>query len=159
MNKQKNKGKKNYGAVIAVVVIALLNLAGSMDGDSLAGIIAVIMAVAAIASVLVIVKKSFTKGAGTGSKSVNPAGVKFNASELKAAIKKSPIFAHEDLPEDKVYRPERPTVAAYDETAQERNFIRDRERRIRQLDNFLKNGIIEKEEYLILKARYEKDSK
>ena len=50
-----------------------------------------------------------------------------------------------------------PAVIMFDEYAQDKNFIRDRDRRMRQLDGFLQNGIIEKEEYLILKARYMKD--
>lgn len=33
---------------------------------------------------------------------------------------------------------------------------RDRERRLKQLDDFLKNGIIDKEEYKVLYSRYER---
>ena len=44
----------------------------------------------------------------------------------------------------------------YNENSAEQNFIRDKQRRIRQLDDFLKNGLIDKNEYLKLRSRYEK---
>lgn len=46
--------------------------------------------------------------------------------------------------------------AVYDENLREDSSRRDRERRLRQLEDFYKNGIIEKEEYLLLKNRYSK---
>ena len=39
----------------------------------------------------------------------------------------------------------------------EDHFLRDRENRIKQLDEWLKNGLIDKTEYRILKQRYERD--
>ena len=39
----------------------------------------------------------------------------------------------------------------------EDHFQHDRTQRIRQLDEWLKNGLIDREEYRILKARFEKD--
>lgn len=44
----------------------------------------------------------------------------------------------------------------YNEFSAEENFIRDRQRRMRQLDDFLKNGLIDKNEYMVLRSRYEK---
>ncbi len=46
--------------------------------------------------------------------------------------------------------------AVYDENLREDSSRQDRERRLRQLEDFYKNGIIEKEEYLLLKNRYSK---
>lgn len=46
--------------------------------------------------------------------------------------------------------------AVYDENLREDSSRRDRERRLRQLEDFYKNGIIEKDEYLLLKNRYSK---
>lgn len=37
------------------------------------------------------------------------------------------------------------------------HFKRDRQTRIRQLDDWLKNGLIDREEYRVLKARFERD--
>ena len=39
----------------------------------------------------------------------------------------------------------------------EDHFQRDRQTRIRQLDDWLKNGLIDREEYKVLKARFEHD--
>ena len=44
----------------------------------------------------------------------------------------------------------------YNEFSAEENFVRDRQRRMRQLDDFLKNGLIDKNEYMVLRSRYEK---
>ena len=44
----------------------------------------------------------------------------------------------------------------YNENSAEENFIRDRQRRLRQLDDFLKNGIIDKEEYMVLRSHYDR---
>ena len=37
------------------------------------------------------------------------------------------------------------------------HFVRDRKRRIAQLDDWLKNGLIDREEYRVLKYRFERD--
>lgn len=44
----------------------------------------------------------------------------------------------------------------YDENTIFQNQERDSDRRLRQLDDFLKNGIIDREEYKILRSRYER---
>ena len=38
----------------------------------------------------------------------------------------------------------------------EENIVRDRQRRLKQLDGFLKNGLIDKAEYMVLRSHYEK---
>ena len=37
------------------------------------------------------------------------------------------------------------------------HFVRDKAQRIAQLDEWLKNGLIDREEYRVLKSRYERD--
>jgi len=44
----------------------------------------------------------------------------------------------------------------YNERSAEELFCHDHQKRIAQLEVFLKNGIIDKKEYAILKERYEK---
>ena len=44
----------------------------------------------------------------------------------------------------------------YDSTCMEANTRHDHDRRIEQLDNFLKSGIIDREEYKILLAKYQR---
>ena len=52
-------------------------------------------------------------------------------------------------------RPE-PTCIVCDHTGED-HFQHDKEQRIRQLDDWLKNGLVDKDEYRVLKARYEQD--
>lgn len=39
----------------------------------------------------------------------------------------------------------------------EDHFVRDRQRRIAQLDEWLKNGLVDKKEYMVLRRRFEND--
>ena len=50
--------------------------------------------------------------------------------------------------------PEAPCIVC--ENTGEDHFQRDKVRRIKQLDDWLKNGIIDREEYRVLKDRYER---
>ena len=43
------------------------------------------------------------------------------------------------------------------EASGEDHFVRDRQRRIAQLDDWLKNGLIDRQEYLVLKRRFQND--
>ena len=43
------------------------------------------------------------------------------------------------------------------ELSGEDHFVRDRQRRLQQLDEWLKNGLVDKQEYLVLKNRFEHD--
>lgn len=43
------------------------------------------------------------------------------------------------------------------ELSGEDHFMRDRQRRIAQLDEWLKNGLIDRQEYLVLKRRFQND--
>ncbi len=43
------------------------------------------------------------------------------------------------------------------EASGEDHFVRDRNRRIAQLDEWLKNGLIDRQEYLVLKRRFQND--
>lgn len=52
-------------------------------------------------------------------------------------------------------RPE-PSCIVCDHTGED-HFQRDKAQRIRQLDDWLKNGLIDRDEYKVLKARFERD--
>ena len=43
------------------------------------------------------------------------------------------------------------------ELSGEDHFVRDRQRRIAQLDDWLKNGLVDREEYQVLKRRFQND--
>ncbi len=45
----------------------------------------------------------------------------------------------------------------YDEHTAENNFAREKARRMKQLEEFYKNGLIDRKEYMLLRSRYERD--
>ena len=49
-----------------------------------------------------------------------------------------------------------PSCIVCDHTGED-HFVRDKAQRIAQLDEWLKNGLIDREEYRVLKSRYERD--
>lgn len=140
-NRKSNSGK---GAVVAPAILALLYIsnlvAGSSDGSLL-----LLLIICVIVGIVIFVV-SMVKKSGKGEKAVN-----------KTA--KLPRLRNE---KDLEVRPMSPSVkkspAVYNERSAEELFRHDHEERMQQLEVFLKNGIIDKKEYAILKERYEKIS-
>lgn len=75
-------------------------------------------------------------------------------SEDNPAPAAKPLKQSRPVSAPKASAPER---KYYDSTCMEADSKHDHDRRIEQLDNFLKDGIIGKEEYRILLARYQKN--
>ncbi len=66
------------------------------------------------------------------------------------------VSARQQDPRMKTFtKPEAPCIVC--DITGEDHFLRDRENRIKQLDEWLKNGLIDKREYRIMKQRYERD--
>jgi len=140
---RKNNNKGSLGGLIVLAIVFLVNIASTGAGtEFIAVMIAIAALIAVILAVVVIVKKAL----GTAKVS-SPRAEKFS----------SYLNREEQGAEEQGFKRREPVVISYDERAQEKNFVRDRARRLAQLDGFLKNGIIEKEEYNILKARYLKE--
>ncbi len=59
-------------------------------------------------------------------------------------------------PRNRSFTPPEPSCIVCDHTGED-HFIRDKQQRIAQLDEWLKNGLIDREEYRVLKSRYERD--
>lgn len=124
----------------------LLNLTDSdIPFDAIVAIVQIVIFIAVVAVVVKI-----RKHAASGKK---------NGEKRQEAERRS--FSMNDRP--KAYEqtePGRMPIAEqkkfYDGDAALQNQERDRERRLRQLDGFLKNGIIDREEYKILRSRYER---
>ena len=147
MNKNDNRNrqkKKNSPLAIAfAVLLAFFSIAESAGGaaDVSIGIIVIIAIILAVFFVV-----------GKLSKNVREKG--------GAAVKDSIITRFSrDSGDTPPVTASRPKTFIYDDRAYERNEQRDIQRRLSQLDEFLKNGIIEKEEYRILRARYERNGK
>jgi len=144
MRKQRDakNRKSSMGGLIAVAVIFLLNIAGTDFGSMAIAILIVCGAIFGIVFAIIFVAKK------ASNKSQNPQpGSGFGKAQVylsgnKARIPVSKPVAHPSV-----------NTVSYDEYSQEKNFIRDRERRLSQLEGLRKNGIIDKEEYNILKAK------
>ena len=136
-SRKKNQSGGGKGILIALGVIILMNVIGAGGGS----VILVILAIVLIVAVAVI-------GLKAGKKAIK------QKTEDQAPVQwKRP---GNDLPQN-AQRPVSATQIVYNENASAENFQRDRQRRIAQLDGFLKNGIIDKEEYEVLLSRYERD--
>ena len=142
-NRNRQKKKNSPLAIAFAVLLAFFSLAESAGGDADV-FIGIIVIIAIIFAVFFVVGKL--------SKNVREKG--------GAAVKDSIITRFSrDSGEIPPVTASRPKTFVYDDRAYERNEQRDIQRRLSQLDEFLKNGIIEKEEYRILRARYERNGK
>ena len=59
-------------------------------------------------------------------------------------------------PRNRSFVPPEPSCIVCDHTGED-HFLRDKAQRIAQLDEWLKNGLIDREEYRVLQSRYERD--
>lgn len=138
-NKKNPSGGKGILAVIGFIV--LMNVISAGGGEAIVGIIAI----ALIVAVVVFAVKAGKKAAQKKSAEAAPVQWKRPDNDRRQNAPKPA--------ERPVYTPQ----AVYSENASAENFQRDRQRRIAQLDGFLKNGIIDKEEYKVLLSRYDRN--
>ena len=139
-NSKKNpSGRKGILAVIGA--IGLMNVISAGGGS----VIWLILAIALIIAIMVVAVKAMKKAAQKNSAESAPVQWTRPDNDRRQNAPKPA--------ERPVYTPQ----TVYNENASAENFQRDRQRRIAQLDGFLKNGIIDKEEYKVLLSRYERD--
>ena len=131
-----NRGRKNssgsavgIGIVAAILLINSLNLAAGTENLFIAIAAILFVAILGFAIAFSMAKK---KGGDT-----KPAS---SYQRERAQEKAMRYFTREEIAEEAV----------------KCTHPRGKEKYIRQLDNFLANGIIDKNEYRVLKARYEK---
>ena len=136
--KQSGGGK---GILTVIGAIVLMNVISAGGGS----VIWFILAIALIVAIMVIAVKAMKKAAQKNSAESAPVQWTRPDNDRRQNAPKSA--------ERPVYTPQ----TVYNENASAENFQRDRQRRIAQLDGFLKNGIIDKEEYKVLLSRYERD--
>ena len=157
MNRQNNRPKKTSAWPIIVILIAMVaanigELDGKLDGTLLVFILSVIVIIASVALGLRLRMKL-----GGGSKSGSGArdgGRARNIRELDASSMQSAI--HRFDPRSKSFvKPDAPCIVC--EHTGEDHLERDKRNRIRQLDDWLKTGLIDRSEYRVLKDRFERD--
>lgn len=128
MNKDRKKKKQNpLGVIAAIVIVFLAEFADSADGIAALIFIAVIVGIAVL-----LVKKLKPKAAATARESAEQP-----RSEGRHISFVPEIHLHSDGSECV-------------------NTLRGREKYYAQLDSFLKNGIIDRDEYNFMRERYAK---
>lgn len=167
MNGDKKKKRSGGGwAIFAVIIGAVISALGDLDGTDAFGFIVVIVILAMVGGVFglifALIKKASNAAADSGQAESRP-------------IRREPL---EDRAPQRVRRDGyRPVRARRDEEDRRPSIFRrepledkpishqrellpmdeyERQKRLEQLENFLKNGTIDKEEYRKLRARYER---
>ena len=153
MNNQKKQPKKgsSWAIIVILIVLAFAN-AGEIDGKLLAFILPVIIIIAAIA-LGVRLRMKLWDGAksSTGAKGESRTR---NIRELDSSSMQSAIRRFD--PRSKSFvKPDAPCIVC--EHTGEDHLERDKQNRIRQLDDWLKSGLIDRSEYRVLKDRFERD--
>lgn len=163
MANESNKKKKKSGGAwwLIFVVIALLSQASEgIDLSWLAplwhrfrvtllrygitldpGIVLLAAVVAVLLLISVIVKAAKRRG---------------EVVERKPATARTSAAIHRPDPRSRSFTPPEPSCIVCDHTGED-HFQHDKAQRIQQLGEWLKNGLIDREEYKVLKARYERD--
>lgn len=139
-DRTKRESKKN-NPLGALITVGILLFASVSEGGEMLFVLAPLVCIGIFAVVIILVGKAVKKAGKPGT---SPAFKGYAPKREKGL-------------EDMGFQPRHAeAVREYSEYAAEENFLRDKQRRIDQLDEFLKNGIIEKDEYRLLKERYSK---
>lgn len=162
MNGDKKKKRSGGGwAIFAVIIGAVISALGNLDGATAFGFIVVIVILAMVGGVFglifALIKKASNAATDSGQAESRP--MRRESPEDRAPRQsrredrlsrreedRPSIFRREPL-EDKPVSHQR-EILPMDEY--------ERQKRLNQLENFLKNGTIDKEEYRKLRARYER---
>lgn len=137
-NTGREKNNKKSGSLIGIIVLVivfLINAAENVAFD-VYFLIAFLIIVAVFVTIAVIIYKSLKKILGKNQKPEVMDVVINSRPKVQSSSPKPMYYDSGDMIQ----------IGSQ----------RDRERRLRQLDNFLKNGIIDKDEYNVLKNRYER---
>ena len=135
MNKKNNKNSRKsvVPGLIVLASVMIFNLVAEASGDTEVMVIAIVSCVV-VALIVVItlaaVKKAASR-AGTQERPVRAAA---------PAARRASVFAHPGEQEEAIH-------CAH---------VRGKQKYIEQLDSYLKNGIIDKAEYRVLRELYEK---
>lgn len=77
-------------------------------------------------------------------------------TSANASAGRTSAATHRPDPRTRSFTPPEPSCIVCDHTGED-HFVRDKRQRIAQLDEWLKNGLIDRDEYRVLKDRYERD--
>lgn len=150
MNNQQKKKSQGFPWAVLVILIPLLTRV--TDGEFPPVAFGVVVLIVILALAFAAKKKDGTK---SGSKAPAAAPVRKTSSvelhrPMPSMQRREPVTAQRQFPQPEAH------CVVCDNTGED-HFARDRKRRIEQLDEWLKNGLIDKEEYRVLKYRFERD--
>ena len=152
---KKQKKGVSWKWIVAVAVVYFIFTAvmekEDFDFDSVSALFSIVSVAVAAAGFLLALKVALSK---KKEERAQRAAVRRPDRDRSGAMPHRRNRQIEDRPLPAPQRSFSPAV--YDENLREDSSQRDRERRLRQLEDFYKNGIIEKDEYQLLKSRYEK---
>lgn len=144
-NKNKPEKKNSKGGLIFAGILILLSIMDDM-GDDAASIIGVVICIAVFFGICALI------GAANKKKKSKSTSSAVNA-ERKTARKNQTDNIPYKKPEPTTEKAE-PARKYYDSDCEQMSTQHDHDRRMEQLDGFLKDGIIGREEYEILKTKY-----
>ncbi len=150
-NKKKNKQGSPWGILVILLIFALRAL---RNGNFDMGAVPVIVGVCVVAAAAVAIIKGAENKKKNGDRPSPAPARKTPSVELHRPVpsmqRREPVIAPRQFPQPEAY-----CVSC--ELSGEDHFVRDRKRRLEQLNEWLKNGLIDREEYRVLKYRFERD--
>ena len=133
------RGKKSSGTAVIPAILAIVLAMNAAAGTADGSLIVLLVAICFIAGIVAAIVMAAKKAAKSGVLKFSPAGKRERASVEDKTLSSTGSR----------------TSAVYNERSAEELFQRDKQKRLEQLDVFLKNGIVDKAEYNLLKKRYE----
>ena len=133
------RGKKSSGTAVIPAILAIVLAMNAAAGTADGSLIILLVAICFIAGIGAAIVMAAKKAARSGALKFNSAGKREKNTVEDKALSSTGSRA----------------PAVYNERAAEELFLRDRQKRLEQLEVFLKNGIVDKNEYNLLKKRYE----
>ena len=144
---QKKSGGKGVAALVIVTLVSSLFstfLNESSNGEDTGWVVIAVAILVGIVIMLFVVGQVKRAGARrAGQTNARPA---------------QPPAAHvhrQSMPAARQYREPDPYCIVCENTGED-HFVRDRERRLAMVDDWLKNGLIDRNEYQVLKQRFER---
>ena len=150
-----NQKKKKSGGSWALLILLIPFLMRMLDGELPPVAFACLAAGVLIALIISAAKKkaaaaSQTQAPRTAGTNTRPTPTIQTSRPVPSMQRREPVTAQRSYTKPDAY-------CVTCENTGEDHFVRDRNRRIAQLDDWLKNGLIDKQEYLVLKRRFEND--
>lgn len=155
-NKKQSGSGKGWGVLAVFIIVLLRALSNSGTGrDAIPIVIAFVVFAVVIAVVISAAKKKSEAAKHAHEQRDRPVGARptptvQTSRPAPSMQRREPASAQRSFQKPDAY-------CVTCENTGEDHFVRDRKRRIAQLDEWLKNGLIDREEYQVLKRRFQND--